>query len=238
MPSKQPNVVFMLADNLGYGDVGCYGSGGEQRGMPTPRIDGLATEGAQLNQFLVEAGCTPSRAALMTGRYSIRAGLSLIAFPGSNELRPDEFSLGDLFKSAGYRTAYYGKWHLGQSTDTEPQFHGFDEWRYGFYGSSDGTLYGDSISRTHGPAALLEASGQPIVFSHGWPLSADDWDAQLMFFLLPILVEDVRRVGGGDHGHLVSPFDLALDSSPGFPHGMPTTEAETINADLLAFVEA
>jgi arylsulfatase A-like enzyme len=158
VPNGKPNVVLLLADNLGYGDVGCFGSGGEQRGMPTPRIDRLAAEGVRLNQFLVEAGCTPSRAALLTGRYSIRAGLSLITFPGSNELPANEFTLGDLFKSAGYRTIYYGKWHLGSSTETEPQYHGFDEWRCGFYGSSDGTLYGDDISRTHGPAALLEAN--------------------------------------------------------------------------------
>lgn len=76
--------------------------------------------------------------------------------PGGHELGPDEFTLGDLFSRAGYRTAYYGKWHLGASTETEPQYHGFDEWRFGFYGSSDGTLYGDNISRTHGPAALRE----------------------------------------------------------------------------------
>jgi arylsulfatase len=156
-PTK-PNVVFLLADNLGYGDVGFYGCGGELRGMPTPNMDRLAAQGVQLNQFLVEAGCTPSRAALVTGRYSIRAGLSMITFPGSNELQPHEYTIGDLFKSAGYRTIYYGKWHLGASTETEPQFHGFDEWRFGFYGSSDGTLYGDNISRTHGPAALLDAN--------------------------------------------------------------------------------
>jgi arylsulfatase len=126
--------------------------------MPTPRIDQFAAEGITLNQFLVEAGCTPSRAALVTGRYSIRAGLSLITFPGSNELGGQEFTIGDMFKSAGYRTAYYGKWHLGQSTETEPQYHGFDEWRFGFYGSSDGTLYGDNISRTHGPPAVLAAN--------------------------------------------------------------------------------
>ncbi|HEY6525387.1 MAG TPA: sulfatase-like hydrolase/transferase [Solirubrobacteraceae bacterium] len=153
MPDR-PNVVFMLADNLGYGDVGCFGSAGEQRGMPTPNLDRLADGGLRLNQFLVEAACTPSRAALLTGRYSIRTGLSLITVPGGHELGADEFTLGDLFKRAGYRTIYYGKWHLGASTETEPQYHGFDEWRLGFYGSSDGTLYGDNISRTHGPAAL------------------------------------------------------------------------------------
>ncbi len=66
---NKPNVVVMLADNLGYGDLGSYGSGGELRGMPTPRIDKLASEGLRLSQFFVEAGCTPSRAALMTGGH-------------------------------------------------------------------------------------------------------------------------------------------------------------------------
>jgi arylsulfatase len=88
--SKLPNVVLMLADNLGYGDVGAYGAG-EIRGMPTPHIDRLAAEGLRLTQFLVEPGCTPSRAGLMTGRYSIRSGLSKIILRGTtNTLKAEE----------------------------------------------------------------------------------------------------------------------------------------------------
>src|SRR5215210_6135454 len=74
----KPNILFILADNVGYGDIGAYG-GGELRGAPTPHIDRFAAEGLRLTQFLVEPSCTPSRAALMTGRYSIRSGLSLVA---------------------------------------------------------------------------------------------------------------------------------------------------------------
>src|ERR1700694_5688854 len=73
----RPNVVIMLSDNVGYGDIGAYGAG-EIRGMPPPRIDQLANEGLRLTQFFVEPGCTPSRAALMTGRYSPRSGLGTI----------------------------------------------------------------------------------------------------------------------------------------------------------------
>jgi arylsulfatase A-like enzyme len=73
--SLKPNVVFILADNVGYGDIGVYG-GGELRGAPTPNIDQLAHGGLRFTQFLVEPACTPSRAALMTGQYSIRNGLS------------------------------------------------------------------------------------------------------------------------------------------------------------------
>src|SRR5471030_441959 len=95
----KPNVVIMLADNVGYGDVGAYGAG-EVRGMPTPRIDQFANEGLRLTQFLVEPGCTPSRAALMTGRYSQRAGLGTIIIGGTpNALQPSEVTLGKLFKS-------------------------------------------------------------------------------------------------------------------------------------------
>jgi arylsulfatase len=75
---KKPNVVLMLADNLGYGDLSSY-NGGIRGEMRTPNIDKLAAEGLRLTQFLVEPGCTPSRSALQTGRYSIRSGLSLVA---------------------------------------------------------------------------------------------------------------------------------------------------------------
>jgi arylsulfatase len=84
---QRPNILFILADNVGYGDIGAYG-GGELRGAATPRIDQLAAESLRLTQFLVEPGCTPSRAALMTGRYSIRSGLSLIAVAGSPNSLP------------------------------------------------------------------------------------------------------------------------------------------------------
>ena len=81
--AEKPNVVLMLSDNMGYGDLGAYGSGGELRGMPTPRIDQLASEGMMLTQFFVEPGCTPTRAALLTGRYSQRAGLGSIIIAGT-----------------------------------------------------------------------------------------------------------------------------------------------------------
>ena len=79
---EKPNVVLMLADNIGYGDIGAYGAG-EVRGMPTPRIDQLASEDLRLTQYLVEPACTPSRAALMTGRYSQRLGLSTVIIGGT-----------------------------------------------------------------------------------------------------------------------------------------------------------
>src|SRR5499427_3150924 len=165
--ADKPNVVFILADNVGYGDLGPYG-GGELRGAPTPRIDQLAREGLRLTQYLVEPACTPSRAALMTGQYSIRNGLSLIIIPGSpNTLSARAVTMGDLFKGAGYATAIFGKWHLGKDPQSLPTAHGFDE----FYGippdtSWDSATYVDKIELTHSFAAppdVLLARGPQIV---------------------------------------------------------------------------
>ena len=162
----KPNVVFILADNVGYGDLGPYG-GGELRGCPTPRIDQLAREGLRLTQFLVEPACTPSRAALMTGQYSIRSGLSLVIVPNTpNTLSKDAFTMGQLFKGAGYATAIFGKWHLGIEPQSLPTAHGFDE----FYGippneSWDSCTYVDTIVMTHSipaPLDVLLAKGPQI----------------------------------------------------------------------------
>jgi arylsulfatase A-like enzyme len=82
-PAKKPNIVFILMDNLGYGEVGAYG-GGVTRGAPTPRLDRLATEGTRLTNFNVEAQCTPSRSAFMTGRFSIRSGTHSVPIGGGS----------------------------------------------------------------------------------------------------------------------------------------------------------
>ena len=171
----KPNVVFILSDNVGYGDLGPYG-GGELRGAPTPRIDQLAREGLRLTQYLVEPGCTPSRAALMTGQYSIRNGLSLIIVPGSpSTLSKDAVTMGELFKAAGYATAIFGKWHLGAEPQSLPTAHGFDE----FYGippdiSWDSATYVDTTIMTHSsdapPEELLAKGPQIVEAVAGGPL--------------------------------------------------------------------
>src|SRR6201988_4872669 len=172
---ERPNVVFILADNVGYGDLGSYG-GGELRGAPTPRLDQLAREGLRLTQFLVEPACTPSRAALMTGQYSIRNGLSLIAIEGSPyTLSARAFTMGQFFKDAGYATAIFGKWHLGSAPQSLPTAHGFDE----FYGippaiSWDAATYVDTIELTQSipeaRGALLARGPQIVEATAGQPL--------------------------------------------------------------------
>jgi len=125
---KKPNIVFILVDNLGYGELGVYG-GGILRGAPTPRIDKLASEGTRLLNFNVEAQCTPSRSALMTGRFSIRSGTYAVPIGGvADGLTLWEITIAELLSGQGYATGIWGKWHLGSAEERFPTHQGFDEW--------------------------------------------------------------------------------------------------------------
>ncbi len=139
----RPNVVIMFPDNLGWGEVGVYGS---VRGPLTPRIDKMAAEGLRLNNFNVEFSCTVSRAALMTGRYAIRTG----ATQGAG-FTLWEVTIAEALKSIGYATGLFGKWHLGGDAPEgkrEPSHQGFDE----FYG----------IPRTSNEAQTTMANGSNV----------------------------------------------------------------------------
>jgi Sulfatase len=106
---RPPNIVYFLVDNLGYGELGCYG-GGILRGADTKRIDNFATEGMKLLNFAPEAQCTPSRSALLTGRFAVRSGNHTVAFPGDDGgLVAWEKTMGDVLSARGYATACVGK---------------------------------------------------------------------------------------------------------------------------------
>ena len=126
--ASKPNIVLILTDNVGYGELGVYG-GGILRGAPTPRIDTLASEGMRLLNFNVEAQCTPSRSALMTGRFPIRSGTHSVPRGGVPEgLTLWEVTLAQLLSAQGYATGISGKWHLGSAEARLPHNRGFDEW--------------------------------------------------------------------------------------------------------------
>jgi arylsulfatase A-like enzyme len=132
---RPPNIVLTLADNLGYGELGCYG-GGILRGAATPRLDRLATEGTRLLNFNVEAWCTPSRSALLTGRFALRSGTFRVPRGGAPYgLVQWEISLAEMLASRGYASGHFGKWHLGDSEGRYPNDQGFDEW-YGIPNST------------------------------------------------------------------------------------------------------
>jgi arylsulfatase A-like enzyme len=126
--STKPNIVFFFWDNFGWGELGCYG-GGVLRGAPTPRIDRLASEGLRLLNFNVEAQCTPSRSALLTGRHPIRSGTQTVPITGGPDgLTRWEVTIAQALSNAGYVTGMWGKWHLGSDPDQRsPVEFGFDE---------------------------------------------------------------------------------------------------------------
>ncbi len=128
MTDKQPNIVFFYWDNFGWGELGCYG-GGVLRGAPTPRIDRLAAEGSKLLNFNVEAQCTPSRSALLTGRHAIRSGTQAVPIAGGPDgLTRWEVTIAQALSDAGYATGMWGKWHLGSDPEgRSPVDFGFDE---------------------------------------------------------------------------------------------------------------
>ena len=132
---KKPNIVFVLTDNLAYGELGCYG-GGFLRGAATPRIDQLATEGLRLTNFCNEPMSTPSRSSLLTGRFAIRSGTYVVNSSRDYGLVQWERTTAELLSDAGYATALYGKWHLGNKDGRFPIDQGFDEY-YGIPNTSD-----------------------------------------------------------------------------------------------------
>ena len=144
---NKPNIVFMLMDNLGYGELGVYG-GGILRGAPTPHIDKLASEGMRLLNFNVEAQCTPSRSALMTGRFPIRSGTYKVPLGGiADGLTLWEVTIAELLSARGYATGMWGKWHLGSAEARFPTHQGFDEW-YGIPRTYDEAMW-PSLNETN-----------------------------------------------------------------------------------------
>ncbi len=140
---SKPNIILIVSDDFGYGDAGAY-LGGEARGMPTPNIDRLAAEGMMFTSFYAQPSCTPGRAAMQTGRIPNRSGMTTVAFQGQGGGLPAaEWTLASVLKTAGYKTFFTGKWHLGEADYALPNAQGYDEMKYcGLYHLNAYT-YGD-----------------------------------------------------------------------------------------------
>ncbi len=138
-----PNFIVILADDLGYGDAGAY----KDQPIRTPQLDRMANEGVELTQFYGMPVCTPARAALLTGRWPIRSGLTRVLDPGDHlGLPEDELTLAEALRELGYRTACIGKWHLGDRPRFRPSLHGFDSY-FGLLYSNDMIFLRPSLRR-------------------------------------------------------------------------------------------
>ena len=136
--SRSPNFIFINIDDLGYADIGPFGS----KRNRTPNLDRMAAEGRKLTSFYAAPVCSPSRASLLTGCYPKRVGIPQVLFPGNaTGLNPAERTLPELLKERNYRTMCVGKWHLGDQPEFLPTRHGFDQY------------YGIPYSNDMGPAA-------------------------------------------------------------------------------------
>jgi arylsulfatase A len=163
---NRPNVVLIVMDDVGYGDYGSYGA----PDIKTPNVDRLARDGVKLTDFYAAPSCTPTRAALITGRYYQRTGLEapLPAAPaGGRGLAATGRSLPQLMKNAGYATGLIGKWHLGYATNQRPRAHGFDY----FFGFLSGVL--DYYQHT-------DQNGEPDLFENDAPARVDGYMTDLI----------------------------------------------------------
>ena len=131
---ETPNVIFILADDLGFADLSSYGS----KMINTPNLDLMASQGALLNSYYsTQAVCSASRASILTGSYPNRIGFSGALGPNSKKgINPSEYLMSEMFKNKGYNTAIYGKWHLGDNKKFLHTNHGFDDF-FGILYSND-----------------------------------------------------------------------------------------------------
>ena len=155
---------------MGWGDWGCYGGQ-----TPTPRIDALARDGTRLTNYTVEAQCTPTRSAILTGRLPVRSGTMQVPLSPSKPygICPWEYTLAELLSDAGYATAAYGKWHLGAVEGRLPTDHGFDEW-WGLKNTTDEAGYTGYI----GYKDLLNEHPLPLAIGMGVGESPMLWEAK------------------------------------------------------------
>ena len=132
---KKPNIIYILADDVGWGEMGWQG-GGKHRGTPTPELDKIALEGMRFWTAYAEPSCTPSRIAINTGRHPVRTGLLSVLWPGQTDgLSGKEVTVAEVLSKAGYNTAMWGKWHLGEEPEHLPERQGYD---YAYYGLWNG----------------------------------------------------------------------------------------------------
>lgn len=166
---KKPNIIYILADDIGWGELGSYG-GGVNRGTPTPNLDTMAQEGIKFMSHYSEPSCTPTRLALLTGRYPVRTGVDVVLWPGQIQgLADGEVTVAEMLSQAGYTTAMFGKWHVGELEEHAPERQGFD---YAYYGLYNGKPYSWANMDAHYKAETINGNG----YEYDFPGTLEDYE--------------------------------------------------------------
>lgn len=219
MATEKPNVIFVLVDNLGNGDVGCFYEGAKQR---TPNLDRMAAEGMKLTSFYSVCGvCSPSRTGAMTGCYAQRVNLhrnhedrGVLRPVSPKGLHPDEMTVAEVMRSAGYATKIIGKWHLGDQPEFLPTRQGFDEYF--------GIPYSDDMTRDKRPEAWPEL---PLMRDEVVVEAPADRDALTKRYTEEA-IEWIRRKKGGPF-FLYLPY--AMPGSTKAPHASAAFQGRSAN---------
>ncbi|APZ95826.1 Arylsulfatase precursor [Fuerstiella marisgermanici] len=190
-----PNIVIVMPDDMGYGDMGCTGN----PVIRTPHLDRLASESAQLTDFYVSPVCSPTRACLMTGRYNYRTRV-VDTFKGRSMMDPEEVTIAERLKQAGYATGIFGKWHLGDNYPLRPQDQGFDE-----------VLIhrGGGLAQPSEPIENERRYTDPILFHNGEQVQTEGYCTDVYFDAAIDFMKQSRKAG--------KPFFVYLP--PNAPHG-------------------
>lgn len=191
----QPNIIIVMPDDMGYGDIGATGN----EVIRTPNLDRLATESAELTDFYVSPVCSPTRACLMTGRYNFRTRC-IDTFKGRSMMEPEEYTMAEMFSDAGYATGIFGKWHLGDNFPMRPQDQGFDE-----------VLIhrGGGLAQPSEPIANELRYTDPILFENGKQVKKEGYCTDIYFDEAIDFMEESNKAG--------KPFFVYLP--PNAPHG-------------------
>ncbi|MDF1824967.1 MAG: arylsulfatase [Verrucomicrobiales bacterium] len=206
----QPNIIVVMPDDMGYGDLGATGNAV----IRTPNLDRFATESAELTDFYVSPVCSPTRACLMTGRYNYRTRC-IDTFKGRSMMDPEEFTMAEMLKEAGYTTGIFGKWHLGDNYPLRPQDQGFDE-----------VLIhrGGGLAQPSEPIENDSRYTDPVLFENGKQVQKTGYCTDIYFDEAIEFMEKSKEAG--------KPFFVYLP--PNAPHG----PYHDVPEDLLAYYQS
>jgi arylsulfatase len=229
---KKLNIVLIVSDDTGWGDLGVYGGGGG-RGAATPNLDRMAHEGLQFMSFYGQPSCTPGRAALMTGRLPNRSGMTTVAFPGQGGGLPkEEWTVASVLKKAGYTTFFTGKWHLGEEDYSLPNAQGFDEMKYVYLYHLNAYTYNDTAWNPDWPSSIPRPKLRGALSGKAGEKPHEDFSVNGEYVNtpekgivgIPYLDEYVEKAATDylkDHAKSSAPFFMSVDFTKNHQPNMP-----------------